>query len=414
MKGFTDRDPIKVGLVVIAVATVLIAGVFLFNNGLFHPTFPVTARFTENAGLASGDQVLVAGVKVGSVGAITQRGNAVYATLDLYEGTKLPANSSASITVQTLLGLVGVDLNAGTDWSHLLASGSKIDRTSIPVEYYQLQNVAGQDLAQTNTAALNQLIRSLADITQGKQVQVRQIIDGLSTFTATINAHSAQLASLIDSATSLSGAFTQREDQLSSSLQNLDTVVAGLAANNQAVGSLIDGIDQAATQTSKLVGPNQRQLDSLLANLHTVLQVVQSHQLDLAQGVSYLEKAVQGFASTSYSGPGGSPNPSWTNTYTNLTGTVGIYGVIGPCGLVDEGLNKALGPDPLACNQQTGPIPQYMATPVPGGQKAQAQPPTSSGYASASGSQSGAPAAVSGSSASALPGLFSVLLGGGS
>ena len=58
-----------------------------------------------------------------------------------------------------------------------------------------------------------------------------------------------------------------------------------------------------AQQTSQLVGQNQPQLNSLLPNLHSVLGVVSQHQLDLAEGLSYLASGLKGFASVGYSGP---------------------------------------------------------------------------------------------------------------
>ena len=51
----------------------------------------------------------------------------------------------------------------------------------------------------------------------------------------------------------------------------------------------------------------------------------------------------------------------------NLLGTSGAYGVIGACGALDQVLDETLGPDPLPCDQQTGPLAAGAgATSLPG------------------------------------------------
>jgi hypothetical protein len=42
-------------------------------------------------------------------------------------------------------------------------------------------------------------------------------------------------------------------------------------------------------------------------------------------------------------------------------------GIIGPCGTLDQVLNQVLGPDPLSCDSQTGPLPGEGSTAGPGG-----------------------------------------------
>jgi hypothetical protein len=48
---------------------------------------------------------------------------------------------------------------------------------------------------------------------------------------------------------------------------------------------------------------------------------------------------------------------NWANIFVNPAGLTSTYGVIGPCGALDEALTDALGPDPVPCDQQTGPTP---------------------------------------------------------
>jgi phospholipid/cholesterol/gamma-HCH transport system substrate-binding protein len=356
VKAFADRNPRRIGAVALLAMAVIVSGVIVLNKGLFSSTYPVEARFPNAAGIAKGTQVLLAGVPVGSVGSVRLAGNSVIATMDINHGTVLPHDTAVAVQVQTLLGLEDVALEPLGGWSHPLQAGALINNTSVPVQIYQLQNAAGHLLTSVDTKALNTLVEQLASITKGKQVQVKEIVNGLAALTTTVDQRSGAVSQLIDAANTVSSTLASHDQQLVGLLDNLNTVVAGLSAHSGQLGSLIDNIEQMAAQTAQLVGTNSPQLNAMLQNLHSVLGVISQHQVDLAEGLSYLASGIKGFASVGYSGPSDYPN-TWANVFTNPVTLAGAFGVLGPCGALDQALNVVLGPDPLACSEQTGPLP---------------------------------------------------------
>jgi phospholipid/cholesterol/gamma-HCH transport system substrate-binding protein len=410
MKAFTERRPRLLGAVALSIMAVVVIGIIFLNRNIFNSGYQVSARFSTAAGIGSGTDVLVAGVKVGSVTGVKIDGNAVDATMSINHGVVLPHHTAAAVQVETLLGVVDVALQPVSGWSSPLRPGALITNTSVPEEFYQVQNTAGHLLQQTDAKALNNVIESLAAVTQGKQKQVAEIIQGLGALTTTVDQRSGEVSQLIDSANAVSGTLASRDQQLASVLDNLNTVTGGLANQSGDLAALIDNIDQMATQTNSLVGQDRPQLNSLLQNLHQVLGVVSTHQVDVAQGVSYLGAALKGFASVGYSGPNNAPN-SWANIYTNVVTLAGGFGVLGPCGALDQALNASLGPDPLACSNQTGPLPSASsgpsgaATPGPGG----GAPGSSSSSTSPSSSTS---TSAPNSGAGGLSQLLSPILGG--
>lgn len=426
MKAFTERSPRLIGLAVVVATVVAVGAVLLVNKSIFESTYTVHARFSDAAGVVPGTPVLLAGVNVGTVGSVTLAGNGVETALDINHGVVLPARTTAAISVETVLGNLGVVLQPVSGWSHPLTGGSTIASTTVPVELYQVQNEAGALLSRTDAGELNQVITSLEEITAGKQHQVSQIVHGLNGITGVVDRRQAQVSQLIDAATTLSNTVDQRDQQLASTVDNLSTVVGGLARRSTDLGALIDNTQQAASQLSALVGGNQPQLDQLISHLDSVLGVLANHQLDLAQGISSAASAVTGFASIGSSGT--TANPGWANVYTNPVGASGALGVLGNCGALDEVLNQALGPDPLPCAQQSGPPVEATggsaATPAtPAAPSAQAA--RSSGGPGGSGagtgnssgaSSNGAAPATGGTSgaSSSLGGLLQGLLGGGS
>lgn len=354
MKAVTERNPKVVGIVAVLVMTACVLAILLLNRSFFSSGYTIEARFANAAGIAKGTEVMEAGVNVGTVSSVQVHGNAVDAQLSVNRSVVLPHTTTAAVEVETLLGVVDVTLKPVSGWDDPLKPQALITDTSVPTEFYELQNTADSLLSKTNAKALNNFVTSLAAITKDKQTQVAQIISGLGALTSTVDQRSGQVSQLIDSANTLSSTLAGRDQQLLSIVNNLDTVSTGLAANNQDLSNLITNVDAMAGQTNSLVSQDAPALNSLLKSLHSDLTVVGQHQEDLAEGVSYLGGALKGFQSIAYSGS--SPVP-WGNIFVNPASLTNSFGVIGPCGAFDEVLDQVLGPDPASCDDQTGPLP---------------------------------------------------------
>ncbi|HEY1988851.1 MAG TPA: MCE family protein [Acidimicrobiales bacterium] len=360
MKAFTDRNPRRIGIVVVVVTLAAVLAVFAFNGSTFSSGYTVKARFSNAAGMGPNADVLLAGVAVGKVKSVNLNGNHVTVDMTVNQGVVLPHNTTASISVETLLGQLVVDLKPVSGWNRPLGDGALLTNTSIPVEFQNIQNIAGGLLTKTDATAINQLISSLATITQGKQQQVAQIISGLNGFTGVINQRQTQVSQLIAAANTLSQTVATHDSQLGTAIDNLTTVIGSLAQKGTDLGNLIDNTQSAASQIDTLVTNNRPQLQSVVAQLQSVLGVLSAHQLDLAQGVSSAAAAVTGFSSI---GSSGSTPVSWGNIFFNVLGSTPLEGILGSCGTLDTVLNAALGPDPLPCSQQNGPL--VGTTPAP-------------------------------------------------
>ncbi len=350
------------GLIVVGTLGAIVLAVLLLNRSFFASGYTVNARFQNAAGIKPGSQVMIAGVPVGSVSGVKLSGNSVLVSMRVNNGIVLPHQTDAAINVITVLGGLAVQLQPVSGWNNPLKNGAVITSSSIATEFYAVQNETGNLLSKTNAKAFNQLLTSLAQVTSGKEQQVSQIISGLNKFTGAVDGRSAEVSQLIDSANTLASTVASRDQQLASVIDNLSIVMAGLQSHSSELASLIAETEAAATQTNTLIGKNQPQLQSLITSLTSVLGVVSKHQLDLAEGVSYLASGLKGFSSVGYSGPQNQPN-TWANIYTNLLAGAGAYGAIGNCGALDAALDVALGPDPLACNARSGPIPGPTSTP---------------------------------------------------
>ncbi len=126
-------------------AVLVVAGVFFAyalsagGKGLAGSGYEVSARFGQVGGLQPGADVKVAGVKVGTVTSLKldPKTYLAEAELNLDSSVKLPSDSTAKITSDSLLGGPHVTIEPGGAPDDL-KSGSEIQNTQGAVDLFSL------------------------------------------------------------------------------------------------------------------------------------------------------------------------------------------------------------------------------------------------------------------------------------
>lgn len=365
-KSFLERNQLTIGA--IGVVVVLLGSVLavLLSGGVFANTYQVTAVFKDAAGIRSGDGVTVAGLDAGSIGAVRIVDGLVEIELKVNSDVEMPADSDASIVVETLLGRKSVQLLGGNS-DDMLAEGDTIplERTTTPIEIDDLNDASVSLLERSDAEALQQLMIEVTKVTKGKEQEIGTVIDGLADVTAALDSKKEELQRLIESMSTLSTTFASRDDEIVSLIDRYNVVLGNLADRKDDLTSLVVNTDEASHEVADLVERNRPVLDSTLNALSEALKVVDAHQLDIAATIPYLETAVRGYSSVGYSQ--GIPN-RWANIFVQSLGPVGIDAIAGPCGLLDQALDEILGEDPRGCEHQNGELPLGGGTPEPPGQ----------------------------------------------
>ena len=348
--SFLERNQLIIGIIGALLFLGGSAFSLLLGSGLFNQTYKVTAYFTDAAGIKSGDNVKVAGLEAGKIGSIEIDDGVVAVELKVDKGIELSSDSTAEITIETLLGRKSVTLFDGPG-DELLTDGDEIsvEDTITPVELVDLADTSVRLLEESDADALETFMTEVSKITSGKREQITTLINGLGDTLAAVDERKLELASLIDSLRIVSTTFAERDGTLVSLIDNFDVVLANLAERTEELVVFLENTDEASHEIAALVNRNRGHLDSAITGLSTALRVLDKHQVDLAATVSYLEKAVRGYSSIGYSQ--GVPN-RWANIFVQSLGPVGVDAALGPCGALDQALDELLGPDPRDCDER--------------------------------------------------------------
>ncbi|WP_319434875.1 MCE family protein [Mycobacterium sp. RTGN5] len=213
------------------------------------PTTPYAAMFTDVYGLREGDDVRMAGVRVGRVEKIELSGKLAKVSFVVQNDQHLFGNTSASVTYQNIVGQRYLGLALGK----IGDPGPLPPNTTIPVERTDPSFDVGTLLNgyEPLFSVLNP--RDADNLTKG----VIQSLQG----------DNASIVNLVSQTSILTDTFAGRDQTLGSVITQLNTVMGNLAAQNKS-------LDQVLSQTSKTVSDFNGRQTELVESTGTMARVL--------------------------------------------------------------------------------------------------------------------------------------------
>lgn len=283
-KPLRERNPVLVGLVGVVVCALLSAAAYdadalpLVGSGGTH----YSAYFSEAAGLQTGDDVSVAGVKVGRVTSVTLDGAQVKVGFQV-QGAWLGDASTAAIDIRTLLGAKYLAVDPLGDAAQNPGQTIPRTRTTSPFDVTQALDGLGQTLDSVNSAQLAASFQAIAETFKDTPPSVRSAVNGLSALSQTISSRDAALAKLLSASASLTSTVASQNNQLASLITDGNLLLAEVQSRRDAIHALLTGTTQLGVQLTGLVQDNDQQLAPTLTALSRVVSVLQANQNNLDQ-----------------------------------------------------------------------------------------------------------------------------------
>lgn len=266
-------------LVVFMVVTALATGMLavLIGNLDFRASREFKAEFSNVAGVVKGDDVRVAGVKVGTVKDIEihDRTRALI-TFSVAEEADVTSTTHATIRYRNLVGQRYISLVQQGGTGKALHEGETIPmaRTKPALDLTVLFNGFKPLFQALSPQDINQLSYEIIQVFQGEGGTVEGLLDHTASVTQTLADRDQVIGDLIDNLNEVLVTVGDREDELSSLIINLKTLVGGLADDKDAILGSLDSISTLAVETSDLVkgvrGPlvkDVKELRSVAGNL---------------------------------------------------------------------------------------------------------------------------------------------------
>ncbi|MER5883268.1 MCE family protein [Streptomyces sp. NPDC001941] len=280
-KPVKERDPVHVAVAGLVVLAVL--GTLAYNIDdlpLVGDDTTYSADFTESAGLDTGDEVRIAGVKVGQVTSVALDGAKVrvdFQVGDAWVGDR----STAAIAIKTLLGDKYLALDP-------LGSGRQDPDTRIPASRttspYDVTQ-AFQDLSGTvdaiDTQQLAESFKTISDTFKNSPPHVREAVNGLSALSRSVSKRDTQLAQLLKGSQKFTKTLQNKQSSFEVLIEDGSSLLGELQSRRDAIKALLKGSRALGTQLSGLVTDNQRQLGPTLSALSRVTGVLEKNTAQL-------------------------------------------------------------------------------------------------------------------------------------
>ncbi|MBL1075611.1 MCE family protein [Nocardia sp. 2] len=241
-----------------------------------------TAEFSEAAGLKKGNEVRIAGVKVGTVQDVRLDGDKVlvdFRTQDAWIGDQ----TTASIQIKTLLGQKYLALDPKGSGTADPSDPIPLSRTVSPYDVVDAFSDAAEDIEQTNTDQLAQSMRVLSEAFSGTAPEIRSSIDGVSRLSESLAKRDDQLRKLFAATKTTSQVLADRNTEFERLLANGGQLLGELNIRQAAIAQLLSGAKTVAVELTALVQENEEQIGPALTNLEAAITLLNDNQANISK-----------------------------------------------------------------------------------------------------------------------------------
>lgn len=285
----TRGDLVK--LVIFIIVTTLSTGVLvvLIGNLSFMTTRPYKAVFSDATGVVKGDDIRIAGVKVGSVKdvKIVDRSRALV-SFSVAESSIVTKSSTATIRYRNLVGQRYISLTQGVGDLARMPKDSTIpiDHTRPALDLTVLFNGFKPLFQALSPTDINKLSAEVISVFQGEGGNFNTLLQSTASVTNTLADRDQVIGDLIDNLNDVLATLAGRDKQLSELIIDFKTFMAGLVKDKDAILGSLESVSSLADETSDLaVGIRP----SLVKDVKGLRQVA----TNLNTGKSELDRAMQ-------------------------------------------------------------------------------------------------------------------------
>jgi phospholipid/cholesterol/gamma-HCH transport system substrate-binding protein len=242
-------------LLVTSAATYVLA--VTIANTSFGDTRTYKADFTDAQGLNPGDDVRIAGVRVGTVSSIAiVRHNVAEVTFSVEKTRPLPDSAQIKMRYRNLVGQRYLDVSQGAGDSTKLQDPNvpiPTSRTTPPVDLTLLFAGFKPLFQGLDADQINKLSGAIISTLQGEGGSLQSLFNIVADLTNSLANRDKLIGDVINNLSSVLDTLGQRDTELSNLIVQLQGFISGLAHDRFTIGNAIDGINKLTTNTANLL-----------------------------------------------------------------------------------------------------------------------------------------------------------------
>ncbi|MFF8914379.1 MCE family protein [Streptomyces sp. NPDC015032] len=286
IKPLRERNPVAVAVVgLLVLALVGLAAYRADSLPFIGGGTTYRADFTESAGLDEGDEVRVAGVKVGEVTGVALDGSKVKVSFEVKD-VWIGNSSTVGIAIKTLLGEKYLAVDPLGDAPQDPHERIAVSRTTSPYDVTQAFNGLGETIGEIDTRQLAKSFETISATFKDSPPDVKSAADGLSALSRTVSERDAQLATLLNGSKQLTRTLADKKSSFETLLEDGNLLLGEIQARRDSIHLLLTGTRNLGTQLTGLVEDNDQQLKPTLDSIGRVTAVLVKNRKSLDKVLS--------------------------------------------------------------------------------------------------------------------------------
>ena len=313
-------------LIIFMVVTSLMTFVLAATIGNFGGGKSTTYRvaFTDVTGLLPGNEVRIAGVRVGKVkqvslapsGACHEDDRLAQVTLQLDEGQTITDSDDLHLRYRNLVGerYVAITQGVGSGTAenpHKLICDKRPDgqvRTSPALDLTVLFNGFKPLFQALDPDTVNKVSYEIIQTLQGEGGTIDELLAHTASLTTTLANKDAVIGRVVDNLTAVLDTIDKRDADLNSLILQLRRFAQGFAADRKDIGESISGIGRLTDATAGLLTDIRPSVKTDIAQLGTLAHTLRTHNSTVEGVIQRLPDKLNRIISTATYG-------GWFNFY---------------------------------------------------------------------------------------------------
>jgi phospholipid/cholesterol/gamma-HCH transport system substrate-binding protein len=296
---FREKNLLVVAIVGIVAVLVVLFGSFQVAALPIIAGSSYEAEFVDGGGLKSGDEVDVAGTKVGKITDVSIDGANAQVTFTAKDVT-LGQSTTAIIETQTLLGERRLKIVPSGPGEMAAGDTIPLQRTQAPYSVTQAIEDLTSKTSQIDNQSVSKALDTFSDTFKNTPNDIEPAFVGLSRLSQTVSSRDTELQALLARAESVTGLLKDHTAQVTDIIQQGNLLLGELEQRRQVIHELLVETTQAADQASGFINeqngilkPALDQLNQAMVLLHknegntvAALQRISSFITGLGEGLS--------------------------------------------------------------------------------------------------------------------------------
>ncbi|MGI5207281.1 MCE family protein [Spirillospora sp. CA-108201] len=266
---------------IVAIVTLAALGagcVFAFALGQLHLLdrgYTMSGEFSDTAGLKKGQDVRVAGVKSGRITSVEPdfAHGRVIVSWHVNAGIDLGPKTRAEIQTTTLLGGRYLRLSGPVSKPYMadVAQSRRripLSRTSVPFTVPEALEGAQNIVGKLDQRSVDKLLTEINKIKSPGAVKLRRILVNVQELSRTLNDSYPQIQRLIENSKTITGTLAGKDRELRQIIDASQVLLQSLVRRRDELAAAIGQGSSTVRTLSNVISRNQKELDTLLENLH--------------------------------------------------------------------------------------------------------------------------------------------------